>query len=45
MNYIFIGKGKAKDVLRTFAKLVVADRLLEAKFGKWIEPIKNIERN
>jgi hypothetical protein len=29
--------GKAQKVFRTLAKLVVADRLLENKFGKPIE--------
>ncbi len=39
MNYIFRDKGKVRDVLRTFAKLAVADRILEMRYGVRIELI------
>lgn len=42
MNYRFILRGKAAQVFRTFAKLVVADRLLENKYGERIELSKQI---
>jgi hypothetical protein len=36
-RYIFFSSGRARDVFHTFAKLVLADRLLEMRFGKRIE--------
>ena len=45
MFYRFLKVGKINDISRTFAKLVIADRLLEAKFGKRIELVSQLEPN
>lgn len=34
MNFLFIGKGKARQVFKALALAAVADRLLEMKYGK-----------
>jgi hypothetical protein len=43
MVILFYGKGKAKDVFRLLAKVALADRILEGKFGKRIETQQQLE--
>ena len=41
MRFIILGKGKIKDVFRALALAVLADRMLEMRFGRnteWLEP-------
>lgn len=44
MRYIFIKRGKAKDVFRALALMALADRLLKAKYGKLLDTVNVKER-
>ena len=34
MHFLFLGKGKARQVFKALALAAIADRLLEMRFGK-----------
>jgi len=42
-NYKCLSSGRAKDAFRTFTKLVLADRLLEMRFGPCIQLYEQLE--